>query len=88
MPAFDPKQEHYLRETLEMWEPRNVHCSNCAHAKVSGNPVMPLVSCAKNWGKGQLYLIQLCRHKNPHGFRNAVDCQDFESMGPGTDRRR
>lgn len=70
-----------LPRIIDRWEPaeRPVHCSNCLHAKVSGEPDAPRVHCAQGHGRERTFL-QLCRAYSPAGFRTAWACPDFTSM--------
>lgn len=58
---------------------REVHCSNCRHAIVSGQPERPQVQCENGYGRA-ISLWQLIRAKNPSPFRSAASCPDFDSM--------
>ncbi len=67
---------------VEAWCPleRPVHCSNCAHAIVSGDGVhVPDVYCELGHGAPRS-LWQLTRVSRPVGFKPAADCPGFCSM--------
>lgn len=73
-----------LKDQMQGWNPeiRDIHCSNCLHAKVSGEEHSPLVRCDKGHytGKRDLPLIRMIAAKNPLSFRSAILCPDFTSM--------
>jgi hypothetical protein len=63
------------------WEPPTVpHCSDCAHARVSGATDSPTVSCYAGHGKDKIDLWRLIRRTGRRGFRSALTCSDFSSM--------
>ncbi len=67
---------------VEAWDPleRPVHCSNCAHAIVTGDGMhIPEVACRFGHGAPRSFW-QLTRVSKPVQFRPALDCPDFCSM--------
>ncbi len=93
MQAGAPSQVREARarsfwDALQLWDPDSaarfhVHCSNCAHAKVFGDPQDPRVRCGRGHspvGRPDMALGQLIRAVNPGQFRVAKRCEDFQSM--------
>lgn len=71
------------RQLLDRWDPdaRPVHCANCAHARVEGDPDDPCVRCAAGQGGDRrLSLYSLIRPRTPACFRRADQCPGFTSL--------
>lgn len=66
---------------MHSWHPEDhpVHCSNCSHARVFGDPDDPQVRCTEGHGAPRS-IVKLLRSKNASSFKVARNCPDFESM--------
>ena len=70
-----------LASVIEKWCPdhRPVHCSNCLHAKVTGEWPTPVVVCDVT-GKSR-ELRALLRSQRPYCFKAAQNCPDYDAAG-------
>lgn len=74
--------EYFTLNMIQNWEPLDYpHCSNCANARVMGDPAEPQVACAAGIG-GPVHISRLIRPKSPRGWVSAVNCPQFDDMGP------
>lgn len=75
-------REQIVQQIINDWDPdyRPVHCSNCRHAIVYGNPKDPSVRCEMGHGNAPS-IFTLIRRQSPRGFKVAADCSDFDNMG-------
>jgi hypothetical protein len=82
--APDAARRRSLVACIQSWDPddRPIHCSNCRHCLVSGDPDLPDVTCAQGFG-AKRPLWAMIRSQRPTGFRAAADCPMFDSMGEG-----
>jgi hypothetical protein len=75
-----PLEPYTLLSVIESWEPPIYpHCSNCLHARISGSPEQPAVTCAMGHGD-TIDIWRLIRRPSPRGFRSAAKCPDYCSM--------
>ena len=86
-PRSETARVENLARALEHWSegPREGHCEDCAHCKVSGLPWRPVAHCDRGHdrtGTGR-ELVRMIR-KGGSGFVTRYGCPDFKSMGgPG-----
>ena len=80
------RKEEQERTWLEQWDPElhAVHCSNCRHYVVFGEPPhQPFVRCEQGHTRGTVSVVawaRTLRPKSPYGLKDASTCTDFQSM--------